>query len=309
MGISKLTKTFAGRPVRGFDPDAKPSRANCVYRIAVEFEDDEQTFPDLLDAFLTAHGGPGLTALVVGSWDSDSPLDSSTEVVESLIGARGRMPNLTALFLGDVTAEECEISWMGHGDLSPLLPAFPKLEEFRIRGTSDLTFGTLKHANLKSLAVESGGLPAELIDEVAAAKLPKLEHLELWLGTSNYGGINTVAPLKKLLAGKKFPHLSYLGLKNSAIADAVAAAVAKSPLLDRLDTLDLSLGNLSDDGAKALIAAPAVKKLKKLDLNHHYISDPVLRELRKLKVKLDVRDRKKEDRYDDEVYRYITASE
>lgn len=309
MGIHKHAKTFAGRPVRDFDPDAKPSRAKCVYRIAIKY-DDKRTFPELLDAFLTAHGGPTLTALVVGAWKYDDMLASSAELVEALVAAKDRMPNLKSLFFGDVTFDQCEISWIRHGDVSPLLPAFPKLQEFRIRGTSDLTFGTLKHPRLTSFAVESGGLSADLIDEITAAKLPKLEHLELWLGDDEYGGIDTAGPLKKLLSGKKFPHLSYLGLRNSHVADKVAAAAAKSPLLDRLHTLDLSLGNLGDDGAKALIASAGVTKLKLLDLHHHFISEPVVRELRKLKVKVDVTQRQKEHKYDDgDVYRFITASE
>lgn len=313
MAISKHAGRFAGRPVREFKPDDRPTRAKCVFRLSLGYG-DQRTFPELLDQFLTRYGGPGLTALVVGAWHYERMLDSAAEVVEALVGATDRMPNLRALFFGDITYQECEISWIRHGDVSPLLPAFPKLEEFRIRGASDLTFGRLRHPNLRSLAIESGGLPEPLLDEVWAAKLPRLEHLELWLGTDSYGGIEGPAPLRKLLNGKRFPGLRYLGLRNCEIADAVAAAVARSPLLGRLQVLDLSLGNIGDAGAKALIDAPATRTLEKLDLHHHYISDPVLRDLRRLKVGLDASGREKEVRYDDEdedaeVYRYITASE
>jgi hypothetical protein len=238
-------------------------------------------------------------------------LDSAEEVIEALVGGRDRMPNLRSLFVGDIIYEECEISWIQYGDVSPLLPAFPKLEEFRIRGATDLTFGKINHPNLKSFAIESGGLPAALLDEVWKAKLPKLEHLELWLGDENYGGISLPGPLKKLLTGKLFPKLKYLGLRNCRAADRIAAAVAKSPLLQRLEVLDMSLGAIGDYGAKELAASPYVKKLKKLDLHHHYISNEVIKELKKLKIKLDVSEQKQEERYegDDEVYRYITASE
>ncbi len=56
------------------------------------------------------------------------------------------------------------------------------------------------------------------------------------------------------------------------LADEIAQAIAKSPVLDRLETLDLSMGTLSDIGAEALLASPKIKQLKKLDLTHHYIS-------------------------------------
>src|SRR5436305_4106160 len=103
-------------------------------------------------------------------------LEGSAEVVEALVAGRDRLPNLRALFFGDITYEECEISWIRHGDVSALLPAYPRLEEFRIRGASDLTFGALRHRGLRSFAVESGGLPEPLLREVWAADLPKLEH-------------------------------------------------------------------------------------------------------------------------------------
>ena len=312
MTISKHADTFAGLPVKDFKPKGKPAKTKCVYRIALEYE-AEESFAELLDLFLAKHGGPQLRALVIGPWHYEEMLESAEEVVEALVGAKDRMPNLKALFMGDITYNECEISWIQHGDVSPLLPAFPKLEEFRIRGASSLSFGKIKHANLKSFAIESGGLPEPLLNEVWDANLPKLDHLELWLGTDGYGGISTATPLKKLLSGKRFPKLKYLGLRNSAIADAVAAAVAKSPILKRLHTLDLSLGNIGDDGAKALAAAPDIKKLKLLDLHHHFISDEVLQELKKLKVKLDTSEQLKPDTYgegeEEEEYRYITVSE
>ena len=103
------------------------------------------------------------------------------------------------------------------------------------------------------------GAAVMLLPEVWAAELPRLEHLELWLGDGYYGGIATAAPLAPLLSGNLFPNLKYLGLRNSRIADEVAKAVAASPILERLEVLDLSLGNMGDEGARALIASPAVR--------------------------------------------------
>lgn len=148
---------------------------------------------------------------------------------------------------------------------------------------------------------------------MCAADLPKLEHLELWLGAGNYGGIDDPAPLKPLLAGERFKKLKYLGLRNCEIANAVAQAVADSPIVRRLKVLDLSMGTLGDAGAEALLRSPEIRKLKKLDLHHHFISAPFVKELEKLPLTVDVADAKEPQfyTYDDQtdVYRYIVASE
>jgi tRNA (cmo5U34)-methyltransferase len=41
-----------------------------------------------------------------------------------------------------------------------------------------------------------------------------------------------------------------------------ALGVAESPILRQLETLDLWLGTLGDEGAQALLAAPHIRKLK-----------------------------------------------
>src|SRR5262249_56131328 len=125
-----------------------------------------------------------------------------------------------------------------------LREAYRGLEEFRVRGGNNLSLGTLRHKNLKKLVIETGGLPVSVLREVCAAKLPALEHLELWLGEENYGWDGTVNDLKPLLSGKLFPKLRYLGLRDSIIADEVATAVARAPVLKKIRVLDLSLGNL-----------------------------------------------------------------
>jgi hypothetical protein len=324
MSISEDLKTFAGLPVRQYDPDDKKKpRGPCVYRLfgGQEFFEGPEAkyrFPDLLDRFLSQHGGKELTALVVGAWNYDQMVEGlggegAAELVAALVAARNRMPNLHALFFGDITYDECEISWIRYGDISPLLPAFPKLGEFRIRGASNLTFGQIRHKNLRSFVIESGGLPAPLLEEVFTAELPKLEHLELWLGSESNGGIDNPDALAPLLSGKVFKKLKYLGLRNSEIADAVARAVAEAPILGRLEVLDLSLGNLGEAGAEALLTSRDVRKLKKLDLHHHFISPAYVRELKKLPIEVDVSDAHEPQFYSygdsTSVYRFITAAE
>ena len=69
----------------------------------------------------------------------------------------------------------------------------------------------------------------------------------------------------------------------------------RRPRWSRIETLDLSLGNLSDKGAEAFLASPLVAKLKKLNLRHHYISGAVIERLQKLGPEVDLSDRQKAD--------------
>ncbi|HEV3115583.1 MAG TPA: STM4015 family protein, partial [Gemmataceae bacterium] len=202
-------------------------------------------------------------------------------IIKALVKQSQTFAGLKALFLGDIISEENEISWIEQSDVSPLLKAFPLLEVFRVRGGNHLSFTKVKHAALKQLIVEAGGLPRSVIREICRCDFPNLEHLELWLGVENYGWDGGVEDLQPLLAGNLFPKLTYLGLRNSDIADDIAPVVVNAPILKRLKVLDLSNGTLSDIGARALLKLPANLPLKKLSLTHHYMTEPVVKQLRK----------------------------
>jgi predicted DNA-binding WGR domain protein len=209
-----------------------------------------------LESFLADPAVALVQALVIGFCFAEGG-EGSDEVVEALVSARERLPHVRALFLGDITYRENEISWINQSDLTGLLRAFPELEHFRARGGGSLALHKFEHENLRSLAFEASNLPREVVQAVGASSLPALEHLELWLGTEEYGANTTVADLKGILAGKTLPALRYLGLRNSEITDDIACALAQAPILVRLRVLDLSLGTLSDRGAEALLAIPA----------------------------------------------------
>ena len=279
--IQENLETFVGKRVVDFDPEegiAAPREV--VYRIRTEYDGPE--IGELLGELLADPRVGEIPALVIGLFASDVDTDSQ-EVVRLLTSHRDRLPNLRALFLGDITSEEQEISWIQQSDLSPLWRAFPQLEHLQVRGGEHLDLGSVRHDHLRVLILESGGLPATVVRQVARAELPRLEHLELWLGTDNYGGDSTIQDLAPILADR-FPALRTLGLRDSEHADQIAIEVAASPVLDRIEVLDLSLGTLSDVGAAALLASPRVARLKKLDLHHHYVSPDMIASFHRLGI-------------------------
>jgi hypothetical protein len=310
MGIYENATHFAGRPIEDFNTETGITNPETIaYRVALSWEDYEAdgTWADTFAAFVGDPRVTEVTHLVIGNWGIHEESDTTSEAaVEALVAARERLPHLKALFLGDINSEECEVSWLQQSDLSPLFTAYPNLEYLHVKGTNQLFLGSLALPALKELTIETGGLPASVLEEVLQADLPALEHLELWLGTEDYGGEITVEGLAPLLSGDLWPKLTYLGLRDSQIADSVAVAVATSPILERVQILDLSLGALGDEGVEALAASPAVARLQKLDVHHHYISEAGVETLKALGIpELDVSDRMKES-YD---RRYIALSE
>jgi hypothetical protein len=305
MTFNEHANTLAGKRVVDFqrgepltDPDTTVPRLRVGY-------DDDFTAVDLLHEVLADPAAERLSGLVIGAWASEMYEVTPAEIVETLVAAAPQLASLTALFVGDMVVEENEVSWIHQCDLSPLWQAFPRLEHLQIRGTEGLSLGKIEHGMLKKLILESGGLPRSVLQEVAAAKLPALEHLEVYLGDSGYGWDGTVEDLQPLLEANRFPKLKYLGLRDSEIADAVAAAVAQAPVLSQLEVLDLSLGTLGDEGGRALLASPGIRRLKRLDLHHHYLSDDVMQELQRLPLEVDLNEQESEGQYG----RYVSISE
>lgn len=247
-----------------------------------------------------------LTSLIIGDW-GQAYENSSDEVVEALVKHSGSFPALRKLFIGDMSFEECEISWITQTDLSPLLPAYPELQSLTIQGGTDLGLSKLQHDKLEELIIITGGLGKKVLAEIAAGSLPNLRRLELYLGVDNYGFDGSLEDLLPLIEPGKFPQLTYLGLKNSEIQDEIAEALADAPILDQLHTLDLSLGTLSDKGAEALLASERIKKLQALNLSYHYMSDNMITRWRASGLPVDVSDQQKSD--DDEDWRYPSITE
>ncbi|MDB6066897.1 MAG: hypothetical protein JWR26_3105 [Pedosphaera sp.] len=308
--ISEHAEQWLGYPVKLFDADRAEHGVTdysaTIYRLALDW-DAKSDFPTLFSKFLANPASANSPAIIIGQFHGEDPSKGSEEVVQLLVSAKTKLPDLRGIFIGDMLSEENEISWIIQSDISPLLLAFPNLEHLRLRGTGQLSLGgRLIHDKLKSLTIETGGMPPRLFQEVMASQLPSLETLELWLGTPSYGGDVTLNDLRLLLLGTSFPSLKHLGLRDSEIVDEIAGALPSAALLPRLESLDLSLGMLSDTGGQALLENPGLKRLKLLDLHRHYLSKGMMAALAKTFPGVNLDDQQEDNGADD---RYVSVSE
>lgn len=311
MAISEHLSTFGGKSIVDWYPDQDtPLDPNKHYRISVDWE-TEGGWNYRFAQFLSQSQVEQLTGIIVGNWtnDIDQGRDSSF-VVEALVNAHARFPQLTTLFLGDITYEENELSWIEQSDLSPQFQIYPNLEHFGVRGGNGLVFNVIQHDRLKTLWVQAGGLEARVLHDLARAELPSLEHLEVWLGTRHYGWDGTIEDVEHLIQSlERFPRLTVLGLCNSEIADQIASRIVNAPILNQLTTLDLSLGILTDNGAEALLNSPNLLKLKSLRLHYHYCSDEMVEKLSQLPIEVLISNQQQGEQDDGRVWRYVMNGE
>lgn len=310
MTIHENLTELAGKPVVDYKKAGDiRDFANVAPRLRCDY-DDSFSLRDFLALMLDEPDVGATQALVFGAWMERGETYQVTPVaaIEMLVSLKEKLPQLTSLFFGDIISEENEMSWIAQGDYSAIWAAFPRLEYFAARGGDALRLGTINHRSLQSLVIQTGGLPIGVLREALAANAP-LRHLELWLGEENYGASTAVEDFAALFAGELFPELHTLGLRNSEMTDALAEALAGAPILDRIARLDLSLGTLTDKGARALIASGKLARLEALDISHHYVSDPVVEELRRATPNLIADEGLEPDEWDDELHYYIAVGE
>jgi uncharacterized protein (TIGR02996 family) len=174
-----------------------------------------------------------------------------------------------------------DISWTYLNTLEPAYARVPDLEHLEIiLGHMDL--GNINLPNLRHFEVWTGGFTGDNMKSVLGAKWPKLETLLLRFGGSeDYGGTCTVDDVLPLLDGKTIPNVKHLALANSPFINDLIPHLVKSPLLKQLSTLDLSLGEMTDDGANLIVThADAFRHLTKLDVHRNYLTLDVCTALR-----------------------------
>ncbi|MDP9862180.1 MULTISPECIES: STM4015 family protein [Streptosporangium] len=311
--VNRLNRgSYAGLPVveapgsDGAPPEGLPAPESAAWRVSWSWRSDG--FETNFRHFLTVVDPTKVSALIVGDW-GNAYESSSEQAVGLLVEHADRFPALRSLFLGAIASEECEISWIRQSDVTPLLEAFPSLERLEVRGGSGLLLRPVRHDSLRVLRFETGGLPAEVVRAVGASDLPALEYLEMWLGTSDYGGDATVADLAPVLSGERLPALRHLGLQDSEIQDEIAAAVASAPVVAGLGSLALSMGTLTDEGAEALLSGQPLTHLGRLDLHHHYLTDMMVKHVEAAFAGTGVEVDLSEQEEPDEDWRYVAVAE
>jgi hypothetical protein len=317
LGNCEHVTRFANRDIRSLTPidinSGQPIELSAKMAYALHWDwNGTESIDVRLEQLLSLPTANRLEALILGLWDEEAGTgDSTAELVKMLVAGSDRLPNLKALFLGDITSEECEISWLEQSDLSALLQAYPKLEMLQVRGGIGLSFaesGT--HNHLKTLILETGGLSRTTVHQLYSWQFPELDHLEFWFGSDNYGGDCWEQDLAPILDDLKFPNLSYLGLRNAMFGDEMIDRLVRSPLLADLQVLDLSMGTLGDEGAGKLLECAAVKELEVLNVAESYLSGAMIDQLNALGIQIIADDqREEEDEEDPYDRRYCSVTE
>ncbi|HEU0030508.1 MAG TPA: WGR domain-containing protein [Kofleriaceae bacterium] len=220
------------------------------------------------------------------------------------------MPALRKLVLGQIG--EWDIS--GTATAMPASKAVPNLREVTLRGGSP-TIGKVELPELRSFRVETGTLNDKELRNIAAAKWPKLERLEIWFGDPNYGASGKPKDIQPILDGTGLGKLQHLGLRNCPFADELVKVLVGSKILKQLKTLDLSMGNLSDRGVQTLVdAKPKLAHLSHLNLDDNALTDASKPRLKGLAKKVEFGSRHSPDRAvargeDRRWYRFVSVGE
>lgn len=312
MSLYEHIDEFYGLRIEAFDHKKDIQDGVLALRVEVDYDEAEDglTMLSVLTALANDAKAGQIQALIVGVWE-EAYEESAQPFIDLLIENKDKFKNLKALFFGEMTSEENEISWIQQGDYSKFWVAYPDVQHLQIRGAEGLSLGEIKNNGLTKLIIETGGLSAAVLNQVSDSNLPALEHLELWLGDENYGWDGTIDSVKPLLSSEKFPKLKHLAIKNSEIEDEIAQQVAASKLLNQLQVLDLSMGLMTDNGAELLLAAKEnMGSLKLLDVSENFLSDEMVNKISTLPMTVKADEQKEaEDDGDGDVYRYVSVSE
>lgn len=271
-----------------------------------EYEDYEngKTAETMVGEILADPEFQNIDKLIIGDWGGAYE-DSCQAVLDAIADNADKFSHITSLFVGDMDYEECEISWIIQGDYSRIWKAMPQLKEITVKGSTDLKLGKIKHSNLESLTIICGGLGSDVIKEIEEAELPELKKLLVYIGSDNYGFDGEADTVRSLLANSDFPELEYLGIADSEIQDELTAVVLDCKYIDRITTLDLSCGTITDKGGELLLKKlPELKNLKKLDLSYNYLSDEMKEKLTAAApaVEMDLSDSQEADEWDGELW-------
>lgn len=232
-----------------------------------------------------------------------------TQDVKTVIDEAAKAPfakDLSIFRLGDVNGIDIDCGHHTIGDVSGISKAFPKLSELTIWGCEIALGAELLLPELRTLKVQTCGMSKANVDAIVNGKLANLETLELWFGSEDYGGECSADDLAAILDGSSFPKLKHLGLMNAEMTNDLCASLGDAKILPRLESLDLSMGTMTDEGARSLLQhRSALKHLKRINVSDNFLSADVITELKAIGPEIVSTDQK--DNEDD--YRYVTVAE
>jgi uncharacterized protein (TIGR02996 family) len=227
------------------------------------------TLTDVLDQVLDHPSGRYIVEVAFHGNGNLSD-DNLQSLVDKL--AEKAPASLRKLTLGDNIDQ---ISWHHVGSIAALWPSVAQLKTLEIE-TGELEVGEPGQMNAPALeraVFVTGGMSPSCARGIATAQMPNIQHLEIYYGDPNYGGISTIDDVMPLLERADLTKLRYLGLKNSMFANDIARLVANAKVIKNLETLDLSLGAMTDEGAKHLAEnAQGLAHLKTLDLKRNFLT-------------------------------------
>ena len=210
-------------------------------------------------------------------------------------------------------ADGTMLSSVPFGDFSSAWRQLPRLETLVIDSGAGGTLGEIDLPELRHFARISGGLARSELASIATARWPKLEHLEIWTGSADYGANTTVLDVLPILAGDRLPTVRHLGIVNSELVDELIEPLARSALLTRLRTLDLSMGIMAHTGARRLVEhAAAFRHLDLIDLGENHLAPSDLARIRAVLPRVIAerqRERYEEDEDDEDYGRYVAVGE
>ena len=260
-----------------------------------DYEDGDKDAGTIAQEILNDPELKELKEIIIGCW-GESYENSVQTILDELVANKEKVLHIESLYVGDMTYEECEVSWIEQGDYSKLIAALPNLKNLTIKGSNELSLKNLNHENLESLEIICGGLPKEVIQEIAISILPKIKKLNLYLGIDDYGFNGDIEDIKKLLENPYFKNLKYLGLGNSEIQDEIVEVTLNSNIISNLEVLDFSNGTLSNKGAEIIINnIDKLKGLKLLNLSYNFISDEIMEKLKKIPIEINVDEQMEND--------------
>jgi hypothetical protein len=309
MTIGTYIKEFNGLEIEAFDKEKGVQDVAKAIRLEVDYEAAEDGV-EMLGVLASLKQDPKaseVSSIILGAWEEAYEVEAQ-QFIDFFIDNKNTFSSLNALFIGEMTYEDNEISWIIQGNYSGLLDAYPQLECLRIRGGTGLSIGQVNHSSLKELIIETGGLNGGVLDEIAKSELPSLTRLELWLGDDGYGGNAKISNVEPLLSASKFANLKHLAIKNSEIQDDVTIAICNSDLINQLEVLDVSMGIMSDKGGEALLSNKDSLEGVKINASENYLSEDMCTKLTKSGLDIDV-GKQKEVEDDDDDYRYVSVSE